>query len=180
MTNNKRKIGLLAFASLTLCGCDRHRPAVAVHATNYPAIAAPRLETTATNLVEVSLVGNVTREETVFSKTGGEERRLVRYMLVTADGEKWALQAVAAREALSQVVGQTMAVKGLARGRLVKRITQLKPLPPENKVNTTNTTESINSNLTSVIEERMVTVRSDKTVRLVAPGKFCRNWGKSC
>ena len=131
MTKKIWMAGLLALASVTLGGCDQRRPPVAMPATNPPAMAAPKAETTATNLVEVSLVGNVTREETVFSKTGGEERKLVRYMLVTADGEKWALQAVAAREALSQLVGQTVSVKGLARGRLVKRITQLKPLPPE-------------------------------------------------
>ncbi len=81
----------------------------------------------------------MTREETVFKKTGGEERKLVRYMLVTEGGEKWALQAVAAREALSRVVGQTMAVKGLARGRLVKRITQLNPPTSANKTNLTET-----------------------------------------
>ena len=131
MTKKICMAGMLALASVTLGGCDQRRPPATMPATNSPAMSAPKAETTATNLVEVSLVGIVTREETVFSKTGGEERKLVRYMLVTTNGEKWALQAVAAREALSQVVGQTVTVKGLARGRLVKRITQLKPLTPE-------------------------------------------------
>ncbi len=140
MTQKKRILILLSLAGVTLAGCDQRQPPAAMPALNQPAPAARIPENTATNLVEVSLTGIVTREETVFKKTGGEERKLVRYMLVTAGGEKWALQAVAAREALSRVVGQTMAVKGLARGRLVKRITQLNPLTTENK---TNLTEAI-------------------------------------
>ncbi len=138
MTKRIRAAFLLALASITLNGCDQCRPPIATPATNAPALSAPRPETTDTNLVEVSLAGTVTREQTVFSKTGSEERKLIRYMLVTANGEKWALQAVAAREVLSQLVGKTVAIKGLARGRLVKRITQLKPMPLENKPAETN------------------------------------------
>ena len=139
MTKKKRILVLLALAGVTLAGCDQHKPPVAMPALNNPEPASGVPENTATNLAEVSLTGLVTREETVFKKTGGEERKLVRYMLVTEGGEKWALQAVAAREALSRVVGQTMAVKGLARGRLVKRITQLNPPTSANKTNLTET-----------------------------------------
>jgi len=137
-----RTVGLLMLASLTSIGCDQRRAPAGMSATNPPAMNAPKAEAADTNLVEVSLVGNLTREQTVFFKTSGEERKMVRYILVTADGEKWTLQAVAAREVLAQVVGHTVTVKGLARGRLVKRITQLKPLTPIDKPNDAETTNA--------------------------------------
>ena len=137
MTRIKWIAWLLTLASLTLCGCEQRRaPAAVTPATNHPALAAPKMETTATNLVEVTLTGRITRAETVFSKTGGQERKLIRYMLVTVDGDTWALQAVAAREVLSQLVGRTATIKGLARGHLVKRIAQIKPVPADSKTDT--------------------------------------------
>jgi len=140
MTNiNSRMFGLLALAGATFCGCDQRKAPAALTVANPPTLAASSVDATTTNLLEVNLVGKVTREETIFSKTGGEERKLVRYMLVTVDGEKWALQAIAAREVLAQVVDQTVTIKGLARGRLVKRITQLQPLRPAKQVNIAET-----------------------------------------